>query len=236
VDPLLDFRNHTSVERAPALARSSLASRLWWVAAAAWLVAVSSGFAVLWRYKTAPAQRLGAAPARWPAGTTLTLGSPRATLLVFAHPRCTCTRATLAELARIMARFHDRLEAKVVFWMPRGAPAEWNAGDLWDAAARIPGVAVVRDEEGHEAARFGAGTSGDAILYDSGGRLLFEGGITPARAHEGNSFGQERIASLLTTGAADRADAPVFGCALDDTAPVRVAHAATPRTAKGDTR
>ena len=162
--------------------------------------------------------------------------SDRATLLLFAHPRCVCTRASLAELARIMARFHDRLEARVLFWMPRGAPADWSTGDLWTSAARIPGVAVVRDEDGREASRFAAGTSGEAMLYGREGRLLFAGGITPARAHEGNSFGQERIASLLTTGAADRADAPVFGCALDEGTPVRVARTVEPPTTGGGTR
>ena len=161
--------------------------------------------------------------------------SERATLLLFAHPRCACTRASLAELARIMARFHDRLEARVVFWLPRGAPEGWDSGDLWTSAARIPGVLVVRDVEGREASRFAAGTSGEAILYDREGRLLFAGGITPARAHEGNSFGQERIAALLTTGAADRADAPVFGCALDEGTPVRVSRTVD-TTTQGETR
>ena len=223
------------MERAPAPDGSILASRLAWVAAAAWLVAVSAGFALLWQYKTAPGQRIGAAPTRWPAGTAMARSSERATLLLFAHPRCACTRASLAELARIMARFHDRLEARVVFWLPRGAPEGWDSGDLWTSAARIPGVLVVRDIEGREASRFAAGTSGEAILYDREGRLLFAGGITPARAHEGNSFGQERIASLLTTGAADRADAPVFGCALDEGTPVRVSRTVD-TTTQGETR
>jgi hypothetical protein len=225
-----------SMERAPAPERTAFASRLAWVAAAAWLVAVGSGFAILWRYKTAPAERIGAAPAQWPAGTAVARSTERATLLLFAHPRCTCTRASVSELARIMARFHDRLEARVLFWLPRGAPAAWSAGELWSSAARIPGVVVVPDEEGREAARFAAGTSGDAILYDRDGRLLFEGGITPARGHEGNSFGQERIASLLTTGAADRADAPVFGCALEEGTEVRLARAATSQTTQGGAR
>jgi len=74
-------------------------------------------------------------------------------------------------------------------------------------------VHVLRDEDGAEAARFGAATSGTVALYRDG-KLLFNGGITPARGHEGDSFGKERLVSLLTTGKADRNDAPVFGCSL----------------------
>ncbi|HLB76837.1 MAG TPA: hypothetical protein VJO72_07370, partial [Candidatus Dormibacteraeota bacterium] len=68
------------------------------------------------------------------------------------------------------------------------------------------------------------------------GRLLFQGGITATRGHEGDSFGQERIASLLTTGAADRADAPVFGCALEQEPPARMARAGASTTNQGEER
>jgi hypothetical protein len=135
-----------------------------------------------------------------------------------------------------MARFHERLDARVLFWTPREAPAEWNAGDLWTSAARIPGVTVLRDPEGAEASRFAVATSGAVVLYDPAGRLLFRGGITAARGHEGDSFGQERIASLLTTGAADRADAPVFGCALEDEPSARMPRAGTVTTDRGGER
>jgi hypothetical protein len=189
-------------------------SPLWIAAAAVWLLAVAAGFTVLWRFKSTPGAERDPTPASWPADATVARSSSRATLLMFAHPGCTCTRASIAELALIMSRFHDRLDATVLFWSPRDAPREWEGDGLWTSAARIPRVSVLRDRDGREASRFGVSTSGGVVLYDQGGRLLFKGGITPARGHEGDSFGRERIASLLTTGTADRADAPVFGCEL----------------------
>jgi hypothetical protein len=63
-----------------------------------------------------------------------------------------------------------------------------------------------------------------AVLYDARGRLLFSGGLTSARGHEGDSFGLRRIRSLLLTGEADRRDAPVFGCSLHHETAVRIAH------------
>ena len=195
------------------------------IGAVAWLLLVSAGFVGLWKYKSTPGAAGAVTPARWPSQATVARSPQRATLLLFAHPRCACTRATLAELARLLSRFHERIDATVLFWTPVDAPADWDRTDLWTSAARIPGVTVTRDLDGREASRFAVETSGGAVLYDASGRLLFKGGITPARGHEGDSFGQERIAALLTTGAADRADAPVFGCALEDEPPARLARA-----------
>jgi hypothetical protein len=66
-------------------------------------------------------------------------------------------------------------------------------------------------------------TSGAVVLYDAAGKLAFRGGITAARGHEGDSFGRQRIMALLNGAHADRADAPIFGCALENEGPIRLA-------------
>jgi len=189
-------------------------SARWAIAGAAWLLAVAAGFGALLRYASTPAPQDAAPPERWPAATTLTRASARPQLLLFAHPRCPCTRASVAELARIMGRFHDRLDARVLVVQPPGADDRFADSALRERAGTIPGVKVSVDRDGVEARRFGAVASGTVLLYDGSGRLLFHGGITSARGHEGQSFGQQRIASLLTTGRADSDQAPVFGCVL----------------------
>ena len=70
---------------------------------------------------------------------------------------------------------------------------------------------------GEESARLGAQTSGQVLLYGPKGDLLFAGGITPDRAHLGDSPGRQRILSLVRTGAADASQSLVFGCALGAT-------------------
>ena len=185
-----------------------------WVAfGVVWMLTLTAGFTFLWRYKLRPGEAEGA-PAVWPSESRIPRRQDRATLVLFAHPQCPCTRASVAELARLMARFDDRLAADVVFLRPSDVGADWDHTDLWPRASAIRGVTTVRDDDGVEAARFRASTSGVTDLYDAQGRLLFSGGITSARGHEGESFGLRRIRSLLLTGKADRPDAPVFGCAL----------------------
>jgi hypothetical protein len=186
----------------------------WVLAFLVWAGAVATGFGFLMRYASTPSQELGGHPGRWPTDTRLVRDRGQPTLLVFAHPNCPCTRASMAELARLMARFHHRVGARVVIAQPHGLALESTDHALAARAAAIPGVAVAADPGGAEARRFGAVASGLALLYDRHGALAFAGGLTASRGHEGTSFGQRRIASLLTTGRADRRNAPVFGCAL----------------------
>ncbi len=133
---------------------------------------------------------------------------------MLAHPHCPCTRASVGELARLMTRCEGLLTARVLFFEPPDAPEGWVRTDLWRSAAAIPGVDVLEDESGVEAGRFGATTSGQTVLYDVNGRLLFRGGITGARGHAGDNAGRSAIVSLLTGGTAGRMETSVFGCAL----------------------
>jgi hypothetical protein len=185
------------------------------LAAVLWVTAVTAGFVVLWRYKAAPGAE-SQAPPTWPAESKLSRAPERATLLVFVHPRCSCSRASLTELGRLLSRVGDRVLATVVMVRPKGVGPNWDPGELKDSAARLLGVVTVDDDGGEEARRFGAATSGATLLYDAAGRLSFAGGLTAIRGHEGNSFGEERIVALLAGKNADRRDSPVFGCPLDD--------------------
>lgn len=186
---------------------------LWALFAALWLGALAVGAKALWNYQTTPGTA-AAAQARWPSASRLPRDPSRATLVMVAHPRCACTRASLGELAVLLQRLRGRVSGHVLFVRPKGVPAGWEETDTWRAARGLPGVSVWRDEGGTEAARFGAKTSGQVLLYDRDGRLVFSGGITPIRGHLGDSAGQERIVSLVTTGRTDAATSRVFGCSL----------------------
>ena len=190
---------------------------------AIWLGVVIAGMAGLARYATAPGAP-GHPPARWPAGSTLVRVAGGYTLVMIAHPRCPCTRATVGELAMLMAHAGGRMRALVVFVKPPATNRGWATTDLWFSAARIPGVTVVVDDGG-EARRFGAATSGQTMVYDAGGRLLFSGGITVARGHWGDNRGASEIRSLIESPAAPRATTPVFGCPLFDPAAPRAGRA-----------
>lgn len=184
------------------------------LAGALWLGGIGAGVVALARYASTP----GAAPATvamWPEGTRLSRPPGRPVLVMLAHPKCACTRASVAELETLMAHVGGRVDAFVLFLRPEGLEDGWEQGELWRDAARIPGVTVLRDPDGSEARRFGATTSGHVVLYGADGHLRFSGGITVARGHRGDSPGREALERALREGG-EGGDAPVYGCALED--------------------
>ena len=82
-------------------------------ATVAWVSLVAAGFVLLWRYASAPGAE-GHVPLDWPSASTLTRAADRAQMLVFVHPRCTCSRATIAELGKTLARVPDKVATTVV--------------------------------------------------------------------------------------------------------------------------
>jgi hypothetical protein len=115
-----------------------------------------------------------------------------------------------------MAQCQGLVNANVLFIQPEGFNDEWAQTDLWQSAATIPGVTVRQDSGGIEARRFHAETSGQVLLYDAAGRLLFSGGITGSRGHSGDNAGRSTIVSLLIEGIAERNQTLVLGCSLFD--------------------
>jgi hypothetical protein len=102
----------------------------------------------------------------------------------------------------------------VIHRKPEGFANGWVQTDLWRTAASIPGVTLVRDDDGREARRFGTATSGQTLLYDGDGALRFSGGITGSRAHAGDNAGRQSLVALLSGEQPDRVATNVFGCPL----------------------
>jgi hypothetical protein len=181
--------------------------------AAVWLAAAAAGLAALWSYDNTPGEA-ASAPERWPSASTLARAKDRPTLVMLAHPRCTCTRASLAELAEALARARTLPRTYVLFMAPVASEQGWDHTDLWRTAAGLPGVAVVRDEGGRLARQFGAVTSGQMLAYDERGALVFSGGITAARGHAGDNAGRHSLVALLNHEPTERSWTTVFGCRL----------------------
>jgi hypothetical protein len=108
----------------------------------------------------------------------------------------------------------DRVAIRIVFVRPHGLPDGWERTELFSTAQGIPGSDVSCDPDCREARRFGAATSGETFLYSADGRLLFQGGMTASRGHEGESIGRTTLIALIAGRRVDCRRSPVFGCAL----------------------
>jgi hypothetical protein len=192
----------------------NIRTAMWLAVLFLWLVSAGSGMALLARYSS-QAGELTSPPER--IASTREGSSRPFRLMMFAHPHCPCTSASLRELARLMSRRRKEIDATVYFYTPADKPAAWAMGRLWNVAARIPGVRVEVDSDGRVARQFRSKTSGEIVLYDAMGHLRFHGGITQGRGHEGESRGKMAIMSLVKGEGRNVEHCPVFGCPIRST-------------------
>jgi hypothetical protein len=189
------------------------ASRIaWFTGILAWLGVVVLLWSVLLRHAYQPASVSNSSDGRQ-------LFEPgRFRIVFFAHPLCPCTRASLCELDESLARLPDDTSASVVFVTAGLHESDVERSPIVNQARRIPGVEVRFDETGREAKRYHASISGEVFGVDRSGRVLFHGGLTPGRGHQGDSGGQRLLERIARGNFHDSpCRAPVFGCPLPAT-------------------
>lgn len=179
-----------------------------------WVLAVALGLGVLVDYESGPGGA-GVVATRWPAESSFTRAEDRQTLVLIAHPRCPCTRASVRELARALTHAPEAARVHALLLLPDERDEEWaRGGAIYPLLSELPGVEVHFDPAGRQARRFGVQTSGHVLLYDQRGQLRFSGGVTASRGHEGDSHGGRALRGLLEGRQLALHQAPVFGCEL----------------------
>ncbi len=178
-----------------------------------WGLVVGSGIVLLQVHASRPGDS-GTPSVQWPEGSLIRRVGGQPTLLIFLHPCCPCSRASLTELAHIMNRCGGRVSAHALLLRPARLPERWAESVIEQDLSELAGVLVWQDSGGSEARRFGVATSGHVLLYDAQGRLTFSGGITSARGHRGDNYGRDAVLARIMGKIGDRPGNPVFGCQL----------------------
>jgi len=180
-----------------------------------WLCLAIGGTVALAAYG-ARAGESGAPPALWPRNTHIHPAGTHPTILLFLHPRCPCSRSTIRELQRSLAGASVPFALHLIVFSPGSERAEWsNTGVVRDAAC-LPGATVLFDQDGEETARFGVRTSGHILVYSDRGRLVFSGGVTQGRGHEGDNAGMDAVWGVVHGKAPSVCDTAVYGCSIFD--------------------
>ena len=177
-----------------------------------WAACLAAGSLLLVSHEFSPGAS-AAAPAGWPQDTALELSASTPTLLLFAHPRCPCTAATISELDRFLSRRGSGFSSTIVFVRPESVQEAWAHTANVAAARRIPSTQILFDDGGLAEA-FGAKTSGTAFVFDTIGVLRYQGGLTASRGHEGLNAGIEALESIASGRPPAVQTLPVFGCGL----------------------
>jgi glyoxylase-like metal-dependent hydrolase (beta-lactamase superfamily II) len=116
----------------------------------------------------------------------------------------------------IMTQLQGKVAAFVVFNKPGASASELHESDNWQHAIRIPGVLAMFDDRGTETQHFGGHVSGQTMLYSREGRLVFSGGITAGRGHQGNNIGAKAVIRIVRGDLGAPRKTPVFGCSLNN--------------------
>lgn len=182
-----------------------------------WFAAIGAGVWRQARYETAPGDA-AATPAAWPGVAGVERAADRSLVVMALHPRCPCSRASVAEFEKVARGSEASAAFVVLVAVPEGADAKWTESDTVTAARGIPGVRVVLDAGGVNAAKLGMRSSGHVVVYDRAGALAFSGGITATRAQTGPNPGADALRDLASDCCSKDpnrpASTPVFGCAL----------------------
>ena len=183
----------------------------------AWAALAMCGESYVLRYQRQPGER-GSSPDHWPRASGLQMGK-ELTLVMFLHPHCPCSKASITQLEKVMKAGGGAITAWVVFTKPVGAEPGWEQSELGKSAESIPDVLLYVDDVAVETRLFGPVTSGHVLVYDPAGRLVFSGGLTPGRGEAGASASVDRLLQAVQGGAEQSVQTPVFGCPLLDAIP-----------------
>lgn len=182
----------------------------------AWGIAVILGLELLWQFQSTPGSKTGGENPAWPRGTSIQASSDGLTLVMFVHPRCPCTVASVGELRRITGGLSQTPHLHLIVLQPLEHDEHWQNNDLVNQARQLPQADVHWDQGGKIAQLFGAKTSGQVLLFNPQGQCLYRGGITGLRGQEGPSREGDVLYGCIASGRQADHDYPVFGCALQD--------------------
>jgi hypothetical protein len=178
-----------------------------------WLLMLAGGLLYFNKYETTPGSTRPSSD-RWPTNGSVAFSPGKVNLVVFAHPRCPCTRASLAELKSLLKDCPATVSTHILFWVPPNASSAWTTSALWKQAGAIADVHLVADKGGQQADCFGATTSGHLMIFAPDGTRIYSGGLTNGRGRLGNDSGLAAIRTLIIQQQPLPAETAVYGCPL----------------------
>lgn len=202
--------------RTPVVRGEWAAGRRWStqaLAVAIWVILAIGGLAALTVYSLTGSTPVHAA-AQWPANSQLSLDPARPVLVLFLHPRCPCSSASIAELDRVLSQHPGAFRCYAVLTVPPGVESGWEEGRNLEAARMLPDTTLVFDRGGALSRSFGTRDSGTLLVFGPDGARLFAGGVTASRGHEGESLGSNALQDIAAGMVPRQTESPVFGCPL----------------------
>jgi hypothetical protein len=169
-----------------------------------WFLSLLVAFILLLKYSITPGE--AAIQSKWPVNSSLKRDESLPTLVIFLHADCPCSKASVSELEKIT----------VLFYKPQfETDQSVKDSSLWKRLLDTRANLLI-DNDGVESKLFNSKTSGQTFLFSPEGSMIFSGGITESRGHEGESIGEDIILQYVNNRESikNKLTAFVFGCSL----------------------
>jgi len=136
-------------------------------------------------------------------------------LILVYHPHCPCTASTVRNLERISSALSIHPHVVAFAYCPVGTSDSWIDSSITRQLVRM-GADVLVDRGGDYCSQLGTVTSGHILVYDDGMSLVFSGGITPGRGHEGTCPASSDLFQRVNGHSGETIQWPVYGCPIID--------------------
>lgn len=172
-----------------------------------------AGMAQLLSYSHQPGEVGSSIPETFPAD--LQIGTEeQAKVVLFYHPKCPCTQATVRCLERLAASFASQPRIIAYAYVPSKEAESWVESATTGKLRTLGNVTVIADRDAEVCRRFDVSTSGHVLVYNKNGELKFSGGITPSRGHEGDCASGTAFLATVNGNSDAKESCPVYGCAI----------------------
>ncbi|QEG20794.1 hypothetical protein [Mariniblastus fucicola] len=173
-----------------------------------------AGFAVLVDYSSRPGP-VAPTPRQFPAQAFPDREKGTPTIVVAYHPKCPCTFATVRCLERLRTEFRCKPNLIAYAYRPESAPDSWIESSSTAILRKFEGTVIDPDAEASVSRQFGARVSGHVFVYDGNDKLVFSGGITPGRGHEGYCEASLQFVRSVNGATTESTQWPIFGCEIN---------------------
>lgn len=136
-------------------------------------------------------------------------------LFIFYHPHCPCTMSTARMFSRIENSIATNPKVVAVAYCPKDESTTWIDSRITEVFRKLSAT-VIADRGAVVAQKFGVETSGHVLVYQASGRLVFDGGITPGRGHEGDCPASRNLIQKVSAHSGQLDQWPVYGCPIVD--------------------
>lgn len=153
----------------------------------------------------------------FPQKSKLVLDQTLPTLILFLHPKCTCSKASVEEIKIIKSSIKKEFKLIAVV-QTASLKLTDELEKLKEELSTLPHSTIVNDSYSFETNLFSVKTSGQIYIYSSFGELIYTGGSTSSRGTSSPSELRRTIASILETNKKPHQliTKSIYGCEMDN--------------------